>query len=267
MSEPLPAYTVKARNTSTSSENKIHDDTVAQKYGFRGGLVPGVTVYAYLTQSLVTGLGAAWLERGTASVRFAKPIFEGEEVTVTGEITERTAKGLSAVVRATTGSSGECATLTATLPAGLPTPINAALYREAPVPAERPDATRQQFGSIDQLGSPVVVYDDAEATAYLDKVSDELTLYRGAGARVHPAFYTQLANRALTANVRMPAWIHVGSVVRHLGAARLGQRLSMRGRVRSLFEKKGKEFVEADLALFADTKPVAHILHTAIYRL
>ena len=51
MAERLPSYTVKARNTSTSSENKIHDDAVAKTYGFRGGLVPGVTVYAYLTDA------------------------------------------------------------------------------------------------------------------------------------------------------------------------------------------------------------------------
>jgi len=42
--ERLPGYRVKARNTSTSSENKIHDDAVARAYGFRGGLVPGVTL-------------------------------------------------------------------------------------------------------------------------------------------------------------------------------------------------------------------------------
>ena len=42
----------------------------------------------------------------------------------------------------------------------------------------------------------------------------------------------------------MSPWIHVGSVVRHLGGARVGETLSTRGKVRSLFEKKGKEFVE-----------------------
>jgi hypothetical protein len=37
---------VKARNTSA----QIHDDdATARTLGFRGGLVPGVTVYAYLT--------------------------------------------------------------------------------------------------------------------------------------------------------------------------------------------------------------------------
>src|SRR5262249_50843590 len=74
--EQLPEYHVKARNTSSSSENKIHDEQIARQYGFRGALVPGVTVYAYLTHPLVEAFGAAWLERGTANVRFAKPIHD-----------------------------------------------------------------------------------------------------------------------------------------------------------------------------------------------
>ena len=40
--------TLIAFNTATASENKIHDDTVASRFGFTGGLVPGVNVFAYL---------------------------------------------------------------------------------------------------------------------------------------------------------------------------------------------------------------------------
>jgi hypothetical protein len=62
-------------------------------------------------------------------------------------------------------------------------------------------------------------------------------------------------------------WIHTGSVVRHLGGAHVGERLAVRGKVRSLFEKKGREFVELDLVIVAGARAVAHVLHTAIYRL
>src|SRR5258708_37656018 len=44
---PQP-YRVSAYNTSKQSENKIHDDTVARRVGFSGGLVPGVDVMAYM---------------------------------------------------------------------------------------------------------------------------------------------------------------------------------------------------------------------------
>ena len=267
--EPLPEYRVRARNTAAVSENKIHEDAVARRYGFRGGLVPGVTVYAYLTRPLVEALGPAWLERGTASVRFLTPVLDGEEVTVTGAITSRDARGLTAALTASTAASGACAVLEAALPAGTPTPVNPALYREAPLPAERPEVSRAHLASLDALGTPVTLYDEARAAEYVTSVGDTLACYRGAGGRVHPAFFLDQANRSLDKNVRLSPWLHTQSVVRHLAAARVGETLRTRGRVRSLFEKKGREFVEVDLLIVAGERPrpVAHVLHTAIYRL
>ena len=59
------AYELRAHNTATDSENKIHDDEVARRFGFSGGLVPGVDVYAYLTHLPAETWGSDWLERGT----------------------------------------------------------------------------------------------------------------------------------------------------------------------------------------------------------
>jgi len=269
--EPLPDYRVKARNTSSNSENKIHDDATARRYGFRGALVPGVTVYAYLTEPAVAAFGSAWLERGTATVRFLKPVLDGEEVQVTGVVTARDAKGAGATVTGATAAEPEAATLSVTLPAGAPTPVNLAMYRQGPLPDSRPEATRETLLALDALGTPVSRYDEAAATEWLERVSDPLPLYRGRNGWVHPAFFLDQANRALRQNVQVGPWIHVGSVIRHLGGARVGETLATRGRVRSVFEKKGREFVELDLVIVAGTgerpRPVAHILHTAIYRL
>jgi len=266
--EALRQYLVKARNTAQQSENAIHHDDVAQKYGFRGGLVPGVTVYAYLTEPLVDTLGSGWLSRGTASVRFVKPLFDGEELQVDGAIDTRGKDGLGASVRGKTAATPECATLGATLPAGSPTPVNLAVYKTAPLPESRPEATRAHLASLEVLGSPVTRYDEALAEEWLARVDDPLPIYRGRDGWVHPAFYLDQANRALRQNVRLGPWIHVGSVIRHLGGARVGETLTTRGRVRSLFEKNGREFVELDLVVVAgERRLAAHILHTAIYRL
>jgi acyl dehydratase len=224
-------------------------------------------VYAYMTQPLAAAFGAAWLTRGTASVRFVKPVLDGEELVVRGEVTARDARGVTATLLAGTASTPECATLTASVPAGQPTPVNLAVYPTAPLPQPRPAATRAHLGALGALGTPETLYDAARAADYLARVDDALPLYRGAAAAVHPGFYLDQANRALDRNVKMGPWIHVGSVVRHLGGARVGDRLATRGKVRSLFEKKGREFVELDLVITAASRPVAHVLHTAIYRL
>jgi acyl dehydratase len=267
VSETLPLYRVVAKNTSTG-ENKIHDDVTARRYGFPGALVPGVTVYAYMTQPLAAAFGAAWLTRGTASVRFVKPVLDGDEVTVTGVVTARDGRGVTVTVTAGTPTTAECATLTAAIPAGQPTPVNLAGYGEAPLPDPRPEATRAHWASLTTLGTPRAHYDAAQAEAYVAKVGEELPLYHAAGW-VHPGFLLEQGNRAIDRNVMMGPWIHVGSAVRHLGGARIGERLATRGRVRSLFEKKGREFVELDVVIVAGgtARPVAHLLHTAIYRL
>jgi hypothetical protein len=195
-------------------------------------------------------------------------VLAGEELTVTGEIIARDAQGgITASVRGATASTGECATLTATIPAGSPTPLNMAHYAEAPLPAERASGTRAYFDAHPTLGTFVVRYDAAQAEAYVDQVSDPLALYRGADGWVHPAFFTHIGNRCLRTNVLIGPWIHIGSVVRHLGGARVGDTLAGRARVRSLWDKKGRDFVELDIAILANGRPVAHVLHSAIYRL
>jgi len=264
---PLPEYRLRARNTSRESENAIHHDDVARKYGFGGGLVPGVTVYAYMTHPLVAAWGPEWLERGTATVRFVKPVLDEDETLVTGTASRPAGGPLSATVTVSTGSGGLCSTGTATLPDSLPSGPDASRYETAPLPSTRPPALGAYLAAQKTLGTPVNRYDEAAAAAWLAKVSDALPLYRGREGFIHPAFYLDQANKALTLNVKLGPWIHAGSVIQHLGAARLGQTLSTRGGVRSVFEKKGREFVELDLLILADGRPVAHVLHTAIFRL
>ena len=270
MSESLPVYRVRARNTSAHGENRIHDDAHARRYGFRGGLVPGVIVYAYLTEPLVAGLGEAWLARGTAHARFRRPVIDAEEVTVTGDVTGRDARASNARVTARTDAEGDCGLAEVTLPAGSPTPANVAMYPKAPLPAERPPVSRELLSHVDVLGTPEATYDADMAAEWLEKVDDPLPLYRGRHAWVHPAFYLNQANRALDQNVRLGPWIHVESRVRHLGGARVGETLQTRGRVRSVYERKGREYAELDLLIVAvgeRPRPVAHVLHTAIFKL
>jgi acyl dehydratase len=51
------AFTITALNDATDSENRMHSDDVAARYGFKGALVSGVNVFGYMTQPLVAQLG------------------------------------------------------------------------------------------------------------------------------------------------------------------------------------------------------------------
>ncbi len=82
---PLGPYEIEAFNTAKNSENRIHDDAVARRFGFHGGLVPGVEVYAYMTHLPVRHWGRAWLERGIAECRLLKPVYDRDRVSVTAD--------------------------------------------------------------------------------------------------------------------------------------------------------------------------------------
>jgi len=75
--------TISAFNTATASENKIHDDAIASRFGFTGGLVPGVDVFAYLAHMPMARWGRDWLAGGFMQARFGKPVYDGDAATVT----------------------------------------------------------------------------------------------------------------------------------------------------------------------------------------
>ena len=85
MTSQLQAHRVSAFNTSKQSENKIHDDTVARRFGFSGGLVPGVDVMAYMIHLPVAKWGRAFLEQGLIEARFVKPVYDGEITNISGQ--------------------------------------------------------------------------------------------------------------------------------------------------------------------------------------
>jgi hypothetical protein len=265
----LPEFHVSAPAPIEPHENKIHEDDLARQYGFKGGLVPGVTVYAWMTHPVVEALGADWLERGTFEARFAKPIYYEEPATVRAKIAARTADSVTIEAAAHNSMGDVCGTATMTLLTGpKPSPPLASEYAVAPVPVERPRVTRAHLESLKVLGTPELDLTAKTAADFIARFGETLPVYAGAGAPAHPGIHLDLSNRALDRNVRMSPWIHVESRGRHWSIARVGEHLAMRGRIQSLFEKKGHEFVEADLLLVAGgSRPVASIRHTAIYLL
>ncbi len=248
-----------AHNTATASENKIHDDDVAQRFGFTGGLVPGVDVYAYLCWGPVSTWGRAWLERGTIEARFGLPTYDGEDVTV--EVTEAP-EGLELALR--NGSGVVVSPGTAALPDAVGPFGDPARFPWAPLPDNRPPASPEALPVGHVLGSWDVSWHATLADEYLRDVREELPVY--AEDRIaHPGWTLRQANRILSANVVLGPWIHVGSRVTNHGCVGDGAAVSCRGTVAASYERKGHRFVELDLMVTADGDPVASIWHTAIY--
>ena len=256
---PLEPYRVSAFNTAHDSENKIHDDATARRFGFGGGLVPGVDVYGYMTHLPVMRWGRAWLERGSAECRFFKPVYDGDEVTVT-------ATEADGVLDVTVESRGiACATGRAALPDAAPA-ARLDAFRQAPQRAERPPADEASLPVDSWLGLDPYPITPEMAARYLTDAKETATIY-AEQRLVHPRDILRSCNFVLSRNVLLGPWIHTGSRVQHLKAAAVGDTLSVRARIAGNYEHKGHRFVELDaLVLAGDSTPVARIAHTAIYR-
>jgi len=250
----MDSYRVCARNTVPDSENRIHDDRTAAAYGFRSGLVPGVTVYGYLTVPVVHDFGAGWLARGGMRVRFLKPVYEGEDLVVT-----QSGKDVAAIRRdGTLCASGEIL-----WPEVAPPSLT--LYPEEPMPATRPAASAQSLAPGRVCGT---LYDNLSLPdhAFLALQGEALPLYQE--GILHPAALLALSNRFLMQTVQLGPWIHVASDLRHFSLARNGDRLSVRGCVAERFERKSHQFVVLDILVVAGgERLVQHVRHTAIYEL
>ena len=253
----MATHQVIARNYSEASENRIHSDDVARRYGFRGALVPGVAVYAYLTHPLVERLGESWLSRSSSSVRFLKPAYEGDHLTVTltGE-----GKSLHAACR------NQEDTLLADLQSDtgpLPPVQSQGIFQADPKPATRVEMT---WDAVVE-NQPFNIWhwqitEDANRT-FAERVSDTLPIYRTAA---HPHWILGIANRALTREYLMPAWIHVGSEIRFHHLLKVGDTVEVRAVPLEKWERKGHQFVKLYLAYLRGNDITTEIFHTAIFR-
>ena len=259
MTSRLEAYRVQAFNTAKLSENKMHDDTVARRFGFSGGLVPGVDVMAYIMHLPVAKWGRAFLERGLIEARFVKPVYDGETADVTGEDRD----GVLAIEVESRGQL--CATGSASLPASAPSLSITDFADTAPVSERKPvDAKSYELGKW--LGTVPRAWAGEAAKEYLTDVRERDPIYL-AEALGHPGLVQRVMNRVLVDNAILGPWIHVGSRMQLLSAARRGDELTARAKVTGNYEKKGHRFVELDALVVANRRiPVAHCQHIAIYQ-
>lgn len=264
--QSLPTHSVIGFNYAEDHDNKIHSDEVASQYGFKGGLVPGVGVYAYLTHPVIEAFGTEWLQRGAMTAKFLKPIYHGEEATVRTTVVNIDPMTLSLELSNPDGTL--CAVGTASLPTSL-TPIHPANYPRRDLPALRPAATIANLPVGTVLGSLDWSLNlSALAAKFLGDMRATQSMFFGSEAVCHPAFYLAQANEILMANVRLGPWIHTGSEIQHFATPKDGAQLSLRGTVIEAIEKRGHEIVTLTLGLFAEeSQPIAYIRHTAIVRL
>ena len=255
----IAPYRVQAYNTAKQSENKMHDDTVAKRFGFSGGLVPGVDVMAYMMHQPVAKWGRPFLERGLIDARFLKPVYDGE-------MAELAADESNGVLSIQVQSRGElCATGTASLPASTPV-FSLDDYREVAAVAERKPVNAASYEVGKWLGTTPRDWPGDAASEYLADIREADPIYAKEGLG-HPGLLQRVMNRTLVDNAILGPWIHVGSRMQLLSAAKAGDVITARAKVIGNYDKKGHRFVELDALVVANGRmALAHCHHIAIYQ-
>lgn len=242
----------------------MHSDDVAAAYGFKGALVPGVTVFSHMTQPLVAKHGAEWLARGSAEVEFAKPAYEGELLSIKAA---PAADANSYALTCLNEQGVELARMSAQLCDAPPVADKRAAFKPAAATGERPEVT----WDLMQAGKPFPALTwrptPADNLEWCADSRDELAIYReGVAPLLHPGFVLRQANLVLRNRFTLPAWIHTGSRIVFHAAARAGEAFEVRAIPEEKWQHKGHEFVRLYVCILRDGRVVTEILHTAIFR-
>jgi hypothetical protein len=252
-----PNRTLIAFNTATASENKIHDDVVANRFGFTGGLVPGVDVFAYLAHMPMAKWGKAWLSGGAMHARFVKPVYDGDEASISAS--ER-----DDWLDLSIFSRGELCANGAAKPLGAPASAHLIGFAHMPDPDRRPPASMQSLAPGLVLGARRETYTRIEGLAHIAAVRDDAGLYDD-GRVANAAWLLRRANYILADNVRLGPWIHVESAIDLHSLLHDGEDLEVRAVVAENVETKGHLMVVLDVQMCAGSRPIMSCRHWAIY--
>jgi hypothetical protein len=263
------SWSAEAFNQAPESENRIHSDEVAKEYGFRGALVPGVTVSAYLSHPAIGAWGKAWLERGRARVVVHSPVYDRETFRV--DVSNASSSAYDAELFDQTGA--RCATAQVGLPDPDAVPAPPKICHDAILDRDfdRPKASRDVMERLRIEGLSAMRArwnDEAPITRYTrnpDRMPDCFSKLGFA----NPAFVLGLTNWALAGNVRMSPWLHLQTDSQNYRSIAANTELVAESAIVELFEKKGHEFIDVDMNIFdrADDAAVASVRLRAIYRL
>ena len=255
-------YQVVARNFSESSENQIHSDEIAKKFGFKGALVPGVAVYGHLTYPLVERFGESWLQNSVGNLRLLKPAYHNDlldlNLTATNE-----PDGAESWLVTCNNADGE---------------LLATLNSQEQIPAEhnyselfdrafkKPERVVISWDTVEP-NQPFVPWEfelsQAENSRYTTEVDDKLAVYQ---QKVHPHLICSLANTALMNEYIMPTWIHVGTETTHHKALNVGDNITIRSVPIEKWQKKGHEFIRLYVSFWRQEELTTQMLHTAIFK-
>ncbi|MAD06290.1 MAG: hypothetical protein CMP86_02640 [Gammaproteobacteria bacterium] len=264
----MNTWSATALNTAPDSDNRIHSDELAQQYGFEGGLVPGVTISAYLVHPLIEHWGKNWLDHGYANCRITSPLYDNERFDVKTDIVDA-AKAHTTLVR---GNGVVSANAEVALPDQLPPAPLLRKDKLAEPDYTAPPASRAIWEQLkaDGCRSFIFPWADDNPLIYLSNEGDLPKLLQPKkGGYANLSFLLGCSNWILAGNAFMNPWVHLQTISQNYRAVSLNSELIAQMEINDIYAKKGHEFIDVLIGLFdqQDEACVMTINLTAIYKL
>lgn len=258
-----------AFNQAPDSANQIHGDEIAQQYGFEGGLVPGVTISAYLCHPGVVAWGEEFLSRGRAHVKVGKPLYDNEPFDVIVDSASDEAYDAKLIRAGGIVSAEARIELTTALPEP-PTRRGDPVESKDHVP---PESSVETFARLKQDGCVAFHYKWSprhNMSTYLGDPAQMPAIHRfeNGDGLANMAFLLGCSNWVLASNAHMNPWVHLETTSQNFKPVTSETLLVAEMAVVDTFKRKGHEFVDVIVNLFDESDScVCQIELRAIYRL
>jgi acyl dehydratase len=240
-----------------------HDDATARAMGFPAALIPGAFVYGHMTRMAVIGWGLDWLTRGSAAVRFRRPVFNGDPLVLTRGPLERDGAGLAAEVTIVNAASGDAV---ATGRLGLPD--------RAPVPpaglSARPLGDRRPVGPGDiaegeRPGSRRMVLTEAMVAESRAAFAEDHPIYPRQSL-IHSGMLLRQTMGDTLANYGLPVpVIFAGAEVQNYAPVPVGSEVSSAIEITRTYIRNDRQYFESTEYILAGDQPVACHVRQNLY--
>jgi hypothetical protein len=242
-----------------------HDEATARAMGFRSALIPGAFVYGHVTRMAVQGWGEDWLARGRASVRFRRPVHDGDPLLIERGPLRREDDGFTADVSVSQTVTGEVV-LDGSFGLADKAPPPPAELSLLPLPDPKIPVVAGKFQGGVRLGTDETILSEDMVGQSLGDFHETEPIYREQRLIHSGCLVRQTMSQAL-ANFALPMPVIFAAVdVQNLSPAPIDSRYSTSGRVTRVWESRGKHYFESEEWLIADgSRPVARHLRRNLY--
>ena len=255
---------------SADIRNPIHSTEYARRYGFRGPLVGGVTVWGWATPAILEAVGDEWLDRGWSEFSFRQPTYPGDTLRIRVQPAADRSHGACSVIM-TNQDGVDC--VIATVGLGTATWLGElampSRLRGEPSPDPKPPLLLESAPLGQDLAPMAIAFSAEDARAYIrlsQRTSDPL--FVGDRPRLHPGWLAGRVEELLRHHFALPSSMHTTSKVQHLARAEAGQTITTAARMIEVYERKGHHIGVFDCAVLGEGGAIlAQIRHTTIFRI